>query len=223
MTHTVRIQSIEPVTHDTRHLVVTRPDGFSFTPGQATNMAVDREGWRDSKRPFTFTGDPDADRLEFIIKIYPDHDGVTEQIGKLKVGDTLLITDAWGAITDQGPGVFIAGGAGITPFIAILRERARQQDGLAGCTLIFSNKTERDVILRDEWEAMEGLSVFFVLTDEGTDALPRQRIDRDYLEQRVHGWRENFYVCGPPGMIDAVTEILRLEGVPDDRVIVEDL
>jgi predicted ferric reductase len=74
-----------------------------------------------TKRPFTFTSLNDNDYLEFIIKIYDSNDGVTE-LGKLKQGDELLIHDVWGAIEYKGEGVFIAGGAGVTPFIAILRQ-----------------------------------------------------------------------------------------------------
>jgi predicted ferric reductase len=73
-----------------------------------------------TKRPFTFTSLNDNDYLEFIIKIYDSNDGVTE-LGKLKQGDELLIHDVWGAI-EYKEGVFIAGGAGVTPFIAILRQ-----------------------------------------------------------------------------------------------------
>jgi predicted ferric reductase len=44
------------------------------------------------------------------------------KIRKLKHGDELIIRDVWGAIEYKGEGVFIAGGAGVTPFIAILRQ-----------------------------------------------------------------------------------------------------
>ena len=82
MSHTLTLKSIDAVTHDTYHLVFDRPDGFDFTPGQAVDLALDRDGWREEKRPFTFTSLPGDDDLEFVIKSYPDHDGVTEQIAK---------------------------------------------------------------------------------------------------------------------------------------------
>ena len=123
MTHTLTLQSISPVTHDTHHLVFDKPEGFSFTPGQAVDLSLDKDGWREEKRPFTFTSLPDEDTLQFVIKSYPEHDGVTEQIGKLQAGDKVLIEDPWGAIEDKGDGIFIAGGAGVTPFISILRKK----------------------------------------------------------------------------------------------------
>ena len=163
--HAITIRSIEPVTHDVRRYRCDKPEGYSFRPGQATEVRLDRDGWRDEERPFTFTSLPDDEHLEFTIKSYPDHDGVTEQLGLARAGDRLIIGDAWGAITDNGPGTFIAGGAGVTPFIAILRQRLAEQ-ALDGCHLIFSNLTERDIIMRSEFEAMPGLRTTFLVTDQ---------------------------------------------------------
>jgi ferredoxin-NADP reductase len=82
------------------------------------------------------------DHLEFTIKIYSDHDGVTNQLGQLKVGDELLLHDVWGAIQYKGEGTFIAGGAGVTPFIAIFRQLQKDKK-LGNNKLIFSNRTHR--------------------------------------------------------------------------------
>jgi predicted ferric reductase len=49
------------------------------------------------------------------------------KIRKLKHGDELIIRDVWGAIEYKGE-VFIAGGAGVTPFIAILRQLQTMQN-----------------------------------------------------------------------------------------------
>jgi len=54
-THTCRVLAIEPVTHNVNRIVADKPEGYTFTPGQATEVALDRDGWRDEKRPFTFT------------------------------------------------------------------------------------------------------------------------------------------------------------------------
>jgi ferredoxin-NADP reductase len=212
--HTLALRSIEPVTHDTHHLVFPRPKGFAFSPGQASELALDRDGWRDEWRPFTFVSDPDGDTLEFIIKSYPEHDGVTERIGRLSPGAQVRLKDPFGAIRDQGPGVFIAGGAGITPFIAILRERARR-GSLDGCTLIFSNRCERDIILRQEFETMHGLVCVFTLTDEDTGTLPHRKVDGAFLDEVVKDYGQTFYLCGPHGMVDDVREALKARGASD--------
>jgi len=221
LTYDLTLDDIAPVTHDTYRLRMARPDGYVFRPGQACMLAVDRNGWRDEARPFTFTSMPEDDQLEFVIKTYPEHDGVTEQIADLAAGDGVRISDCWGAITDKGPGLFIAGGAGVTPFIAILRDKQRK-DALAGSTLLFSNSKERDIILQDEWDAMRGLHTVYTLTDEHNDAYAHGQIDMAMLQGALSKRHEYFYICGPDPMIDAVRETLLEMGIRHDRIVTED-
>ena len=119
--HIVKIKSIGKVTHDVVKIVLEKPGNYTFTPGQATEVAINKEKWKEERRPFTFTCLPDDDHLEFTIKTYPSHKGVTNELLSLKPGDELIIHDVWGAISYQGEGIFIAGGAGITPFLSIFR------------------------------------------------------------------------------------------------------
>ena len=223
MTHRITLQRIEPVTHDVYHLTFDKPRGYDFASGQACHMALDREGWRDEDRPFTFTSFPEDETLDFVIKSYPtedeNHDGMTAQIPTLRPGETVRIDEPSGYITDKGPGVFIAGGAGITPFIPILRRRARDRDQVTACTLIFSNKTEDDIILREEWEGIEGLSTIFTVTDQQDTTLPTRRVDAQFLSEIVKGFREYFYLCGPPPMTRDVMAALKDHGVPDDKIV----
>lgn len=214
---------VEPVTPDVRRYVAERPDGYTFSPGQATDVAIDADGWRDETRPFTFTSLPEDPALEFTIKSYPDHDGMTERLAEVQVGDRLLIAQPWGAITDQGPGVFIAGGAGVTPFLSILRAR-RQEGSLDGCHLIFSNSTEADIIHRDELASMPGLRTTFVVTDEPGSPLSGPKLSRESLGRLLADESEGpsrAYLCGPPPMMDDLREALDSLGV--EEIITEDL
>ncbi|MBF9035649.1 flavodoxin reductase [Rhodobacterales bacterium HKCCE2091] len=220
MSYRLELQGIETVTHDTRHLRFVRPKDFTFEPGQAVELSLCRDGWRDEGRPFTMVSHPEDAMLDFVIKIYPEHDGETEQIATLEPGEEVELTDPFGAVTDHGPGTFIAGGAGITPFIALLRTRARKQ-ALDGCRLIFANKAEEDIILREEWEEMEGLETVFVTDAEG-DGHPDGPVDRAFLEGRVDPSEGHFYICGPGGMVDAVRDDLKALGVPPDRIVTEE-
>ncbi len=203
-------------------LRVDRPQGYTFEPGQATEVAVQVDGMRDEGRPFTFTSQPEDDHLEFTIKAYEERDGVTAEIPGLDPGDSITITEPFGAIEDRGPGVFIAGGAGITPFLAILRRRARNGE-LDGCTLLFSNKTEADIICRDELEAMAGLETHFTVTDQPDSPLSHGRIDADFIRRHVDDPSSTrFYLCGPPSMMDDVGGILSELGADAESVVLED-
>jgi ferredoxin-NADP reductase len=220
MSNRIALQNVLQITPDTRHYVFSRPPGYTFRPGQATELALDIDGWRDEARPFTFVGDPNANILSFVIKSSPERDGVTARIAEIDVGQHVMIGDAWGAIEDRGPGVFLAGGAGITPFIAILQDRARAGT-LNGCSLHFANKTERDIILRDYWRGLKALDASFLLSDPEGGSTP-ERLDRDYLDTAVSDYDQRFYVCGPQPMEEAVVAYLRDRGVPDERIIRED-
>ncbi|GAB4094299.1 ferredoxin reductase domain-containing protein [Flaviaesturariibacter terrae] len=213
--HIVRIESIERVTHDVKRYRCTKPAGYDFHPGQATEVSINRDGWRDEKRPFSFTALRSAPYLEFTIKSYRDHPGVTAELDRLQPGDELIVRDVWGAIEYKGPGYFIAGGAGVTPFIAILRQL--QADGqLEGNTLFFSNKTDADIILEEEFNAMLGDRAVHVITNDPATRYGKGFIDRAFLEAHVTDFSRHFYVCGPPPMVKALKEILAdLHAAPD--------
>lgn len=204
--------------------IVEKPDGFQFEPGQAVDLAVDEEGWRDQKRPFTITSLPDNPRLEFVIKSYIDTDGqgVTEHLKReVAVGDRVIFGDPWGAIRYRGPGVFIAGGAGMTPFIAILR-KLEQEKRISGNRLFFSNKTAEDVFLQGELFRSLGHRVVCTLTQQKHRDYETGRIDRGWLQKRVKNFDQPFYVCGPPAMVKSVSKSLQDLGANPDSIVFED-
>ena len=216
------ILSIEPLTRDVHRFRMTRPQGFDYQPGDATELALDREGWRDETRPFTMTSLPAQETLEFTIKRYPDHDGVTCRIHELLVGEAICIAEPFRTFRYKGRGVFIAGGAGLTPFLAILRD-LKSRNELAGNTLVFANKTEQDIICRDELDKMPGLKVVHVLSEERRSGMHHGLVDEDLLGEVTGGDLDRqFYVCGPPPMMEAVKGHLAAAGVRPDAVSLDE-
>lgn len=221
MEEVVKIRSIEQVTPDVKQFKVDKPEGYSFTPGHATEVSINKEGWKDKKRPFTFTSLNEDDFLEFTIKIYPDHDGVTEELDKLKPGDELIIGDSWGAIEYKGPGYIIAGGAGITPYIAMLRDLYDKKKD-SGLYLIFSNKTDEDIILKDELDKLLNKKTTYVVTDQEDTKHKKAYIDEDFLKKEIDDVQKRFYICGPPKMVEEVNKILENMGADTDAVQLDD-
>ncbi|WP_178988522.1 FAD-binding oxidoreductase [Winogradskyella schleiferi] len=220
MEYKIQLKKIEHVNHNVIHLVADKPDGYSFTPGQATELAIDKDNYRDKKRPFTFTSLPEDKELEFTIKVYPSHNGVTEQLEKLEVGDTLIIGDAWGAINYKGTGSFIAGGAGVTPFIAILKDLNRKGQ-LEGNKLFFSNKEERDIIYKNNLEEWLDKDLHVTLSDENHKDYNHGYINSAYLKSHNLEVSKPVYLCGPPPMMEAVKSDLYKMGLPKSRLIEE--
>lgn len=220
METTVKILEITALTHDVKQIRVQKPKGFLFIPGQATELAINQPDWKSEKRPFTFTCLPDADYLEFVIKSYRDHDGVTKQIDQLVAGDEVILDDAWGAIQYKGKGVFIAGGAGVTPFIGIIRH-LESQGKLSGNRLFFSNKTAKDVILEGYFREVLGGDFVSTLTDKEEKGHEFGLIDKGFLKKHVSDFSQEFYVCGPDKMVKAISGILEELGAKPDAITFE--
>lgn len=210
----------EFVTHDVRRFLVSRPPGFNFEPGQGVELAINQTPWRDEGRPFTPTSLADDGVLEFTIKRYADHEGVTRALHTLTPGTELLMTEPFGTIRYQGPGVFIAGGAGITPFLAILREQARA-GSLDRHTLIFTNKTPADIICEKELRHILGDRCILTCTNAAAPGYEQHRIDRNYLADKIDDFKQHFYVCGPPGFMKAVNGALENLGARPSSLVFE--
>lgn len=203
------------VTHDTRRFVIERPSGFRFEPGQGVELTIERDPWHGKGHPFTPTCLPGDEVLELTIKRYPEREGFTAALHDLEPGAPLTVSEAFGTITYQGPGLFIAAGAGVTPFLAILRRLAAER-ALEGHGLLFSNKTEHDLICGDELRHYLGGRAVFTFTRGGG-----RRIDTGFLSEHAGALDRHFYVCGPPGFVESVNQALIGLGVHPDRLVYE--
>lgn len=217
MEHIVKILAKEFVTHDVLRITTEKPAGFHFTPGQATEVSINQEGWKDKQRPLTICSGEKDTILEFIIKIYPGNEAVTGKLNTLDVGDELLVGEPFGNLSYKGPGLFIAAGTGITPFIAILR-------GLKGPIgknrLLFINKSWKDIIFERELKSILGENVRFILSREKREGYDYGHIDKAYLKAQI-GEEQNFYICGPMKFVIQMKLILDELGVKPETVIVE--
>jgi ferredoxin-NADP reductase len=221
MTHKVTLLMCGFVTHDVKRFIVTRPDGFEFEPGQGVELAIDDPDWREESRPFTPTSLRDDRVLEFTIKRYPEHEGVTQALHALEPGAQLLMSDPFGTIRYKGPGVFIAGGAGVTPFMAILRQLSRDKR-LDDHHLMFSNKTPSDVIVEKELRHMLKDRCVLTCTDEQAPGYENRLIDRDFLSEQIGDFDQHFYVCGPPEFNKGVNKALKDLGAKADLLVFEE-
>lgn len=216
----VKIKSIDKVTHDVIRIVTEKPARYHFLPGQATEVSINKMGWVEEKRPFSFTCLPENDYLEFTIKTYPEHHGVTNELLNLEVDDELILHDVFGAITYKKEGVFIAGGAGVTPFISIFRH-LQSNNQIGHNVLVFGNKTKADIILEIEFREMLGDAFINILSDEKVPGYPFGLISEGFLKANISDFNQQFYVCGPPPMMDSVLQQLAHLGVNETAVTVE--
>jgi ferredoxin-NADP reductase len=219
MEYICKIIEIEDLSYNMKKIIIEKPKNYRFNPGQAILLFINKEGWRDKKRPFTLTNLNDDSFLEFMIKRY-DKGGVTQEIHKLKIGDELVIGEPFKTITYHDEGVFIAGGSGVTPFISILRH-LKKEGKLGNNKLIFSNKTQKDIFFEEGFKDIfseHPENLILTLTGEKNPAYESHRIDKAFLEMKIKSFSNNFYICGPLEMVKSLTQTLKELGATNELI-----
>ncbi len=216
----VKVKKVEFLTHDVLRIVSERPADLSYHAGQAVDVSINKKGWEDEARPFTFVSLPEEDYIEFNIKTYPSHHGVTEQLLSLKPDDELLIGEVFGDISYKGDGIFIAGGAGITPFTAILR-KLEKENKIGGNKLIFANRSRADIIMKDYFENLLGDNFINVLSEEKAEGYEHGYLNAEMIKKYSDDKLKYYYLCGPDPMMDAVMKHLDSLGVEPESIVRE--
>ncbi|WP_426514005.1 FAD-binding oxidoreductase [Dactylosporangium sp. McL0621] len=222
------VVSIEPVTHDLRHLVLrlVEPAEIKFFPGQYMDITVPGTGETRSFSMANVSSREDG-RLEFVIKVYPGGLFSSFLDNRLAVGDRLDITGPFGVFTLREAHderiVFVGGGAGLAPILGLLRSIAER--GIERpAVFYYGARTRRDLCFGPELRALEATIKDFryvpALSEEDgsgwdgetglvTDVLKRHETDL----KGVHA-----YVCGPPPMVEAAMAALTALGVEEKRI-----
>ena len=218
--HIVKVKSVEKITHDVLHILTEKPERYYYLPGQATEISINKPGWTDERRPFTFICLPDHTYLEFAIKTYPERHSVTDQLLQLKKDDELILHEVFGTIGYKGEGLFIAGGAGITPFICIFRQ-LQATNKIGNNNLIFANKTRNDIILEREFKKMLGNNFINILSDEKAEGIAHGMITQEFLKEHIGKAGQKIYICGPDPMMDAISMFLANMDI-DEKLIIKE-
>lgn len=224
----VEVVSNENVTHDMRHFVVrlVEPRTLKFFPGQYLDFVVPGTG---ETRSFSManTSVRDGGRLEFVIKVYPG--GLFSQFldTGLATGDRLEVTGPFGVFTLRDAPVadlvFVGGGAGMAPILALLRSMAER--GIERkATFYYGARRRRDLCFEKELSALEEQLVDFryvpALSEPGGDAWDGEvGLITDVVRRHERDLTgADAYVCGPPPMVEAALELLPELGVAEKRI-----
>ena len=137
------------------------------------------------------------------------------------MGSELIISDPWGTIQYKGDGVFIAGGSGITPFIAILRQ-LKEDDQIKGDTLIFSNRMMSESFLQEELTQLLDSRFHQVFTRQNIIGFREHRIDSRYLKETIKNFNRHFYVCGSRQFVEEILQMLTSLGINPQTLVFEE-
>jgi glycine betaine catabolism B len=221
------VEEIIPRTIDVSSYRFGRPAELSYKPGQYMLVTV-KSGNRELMHPFSFSSSPtEKGYIEFTKKFTPNEYSVV--LKTLKLGDLVRIDAPYGKFTFEGESPKIAlltGGIGITPFRSIMRYCTDKQLGTS-IVLLYGCRAPSEIAFRSEMEEMQrqnkNLKVVLTVNESnGAWKGPVGNITAELVKKEIPDYKERvFFACGPPGMVQAMTNLIKELDLPETNLRLE--
>ena len=178
-----------------------------------------RRSWWQA-HPFSLSAPPNPNWLRITVKTSGDH---TAELQRLRPGVRVLVEGPYGAFTEHRRTrrrvLLVAGGIGISPIRALFEAIPA---GPGDLTLLYRASTPEDIVFQKELDDLAARKQAAVYYRSGPRSQAPDPFDPDVLRRVVPDLaRHDVFICGPPGMVEAVREALRTAGVPGRRIHVE--
>lgn len=169
--------------------------------------------------PFSLSAAPDGRSLRVTVKALGDH---SAKLATVPVGTRVVAEGPLGVFTEAARRrekiLLVAGGIGITPIRALLEEVR------GDAVVLYRVVHAGEIIFRQELDELadeRGIRLEYVVGDHRTEDGARL-LDAGHLRELVPDLLErDVYVCGPPGLADALLSRLRDAGVPRRHIHAE--
>jgi ferredoxin-NADP reductase len=213
----IALRRREQVAEGTFAFYFDKPAGFTHQAGQNALFSLP-----DGKESRTFTIASAPHERELMVATRMRDSAFKRSIATLPVGAKLHMDGPAGLMVlhedESRPAVFLAGGIGITPFLAMARD-AEARLLRHKITLIYSNRRPQDAAFLAELKHMQNRNFRMVatMTDDRDWKGEKRRISRELLAEHVPDHLAPvYYFAGPPGMTMAAQGMLADLGVKED-------
>jgi ferredoxin-NADP reductase len=228
------VTAIRPETPGVSSFTLRLPAWRAHRAGQHYDVRLTAPDGYQAQRSYSIASPPSrTGEVDLTIERIADGEVSPYFHDILEVGDRVEVRGPIGGYfvwepALGGPLLLVAGGSGVVPLMAMLRERATA-DPMPPAVLLYSSRTLDDVIYRDELASLDsndaGLRVIQTLTRSqppGWTGYDR-RIDRPMLTEAIGaaGLEPLAYICGPTLLVEATANGLVELGVPATRVRTE--
>ena len=216
-----------------RSLTLDVPDWPRHLPGQHLDVRLTAEDGYQAQRSYSIARPVDGNRVTITVERLDDGEVSPYLTDVLEVGDRMELRGPIGGYfvwePDRGgPLLLVAGGSGIAPLMAMLRERLRARSNVK-VRMLLSWRSGEDVIYADELNAIArdatGVEITHTFTRSAPDGWTGRtgRLERNALAALA--WtpseRPLAYICGPTGLVEAVASALVELGHDPARVLTE--
>jgi ferredoxin-NADP reductase len=219
-----RVAGIHGETPTTRSVVFEAPGWGGHLAGQHVDVKVTAEDGYSAERSYSMAAPRDGDRVVLTVQRVRDGEVSPYLVDEMRPGDEVELRGPIGGWfvwrpEEPGPVLLVAGGSGVVPLMAMVRERARV-GGTVPFSLVYSVRSPDDVFYADELSGLSGdgsgLRVRLLYTrcaPPGTRR-PVGRVSAGDLS--AAGWPPDAgsraYVCGPTAFVEAVASLLQRQG-----------
>jgi len=215
------VTSIHDETPRVRTVTLTVPGWSSHRAGQHVDIRLTAEDGYQAERSYSIASPPtEQSQIDLTVERVADGEVSPFLHDVLVPGDHFEVRGpiggyfVWDAAAAD-PLLLVAGGSGIVPLMAMIRQRA-QVASRAPCTLLYSSRTPDDIIYAAELEQLaarrDGLQVVHTLTrlqPPGWTGYAR-RIDTAMIREVLGttGSMAQAFVCGPTPLVESAAESL---------------
>ncbi|HCM15423.1 MAG: FAD-binding oxidoreductase [Candidatus Cloacimonadales bacterium] len=226
------IEEIIDYTYDIKGITFKLQQGetIDFKAGQYVQLETEPYEKVKQKvmRAYSISSKPQInDRIQLIIRLVPEGICSTWVHKYLKVGDKVNFTGPYGDfyLRDTDADIlFVAGGSGKAPIKSML-EHLREIGTNRKMTYFFGARTTKDLYLTDEFRAFEDVFEQFEYVPVLSHTLPEENWNgktgfvMPYFKDAIRDPKNTeAYLCGSPGMINAVTKSLIEYGLSEDKI-----
>lgn len=221
-----RLLDRKPLAENTVEFILGKPAGFNFIAGQNINIKLTELFYEDKKGPrrtFTIASSPQENEL--IIATRMTGSGFKKTFAEIPLGSEIEFVGPNGKFyldDDATDIVFIAGGIGITPFRSMILDAAASKKSVP-MVLLYSNANLERAAYHNLFsrldESLSDLTYIPTLTHSENRSGQTARIDLEFLKRNVTDIEnKDYYLCGPPGMVNGIKEMLLQQNIPAARV-----
>ncbi|CAI3803113.1 Benzoate 1,2-dioxygenase electron transfer component [Pseudomonas sp. MM221] len=189
---------------------------LAFLPGQYVNLKVPGS---EQSRAYSFSSLQRDGEVSFLIRNVPGGLMSSFLTNLAKAGDSMSLAGPLGSFylrPIQRPLLLLAGGTGLAPFTAML-EKIAEQGSEHPLHLIYGVTNDFDLVELDRLQALAARIPNF--TYSACVANPdSQYPQKGYVTQHIEPRHLNdgdvdVYLCGPPPMVEAVSQYVREQGI----------
>ncbi|ABK53211.1 Oxidoreductase FAD-binding domain protein [Acidothermus cellulolyticus 11B] len=235
--HALRVAAIDRLTEDAAAVTFEVPaalaDEYRFLPGQHVIVRCPAAG-DDKRRAYSLCSPPPT--LRIGVKRIPNGVFSRYVMEEMRPGDVVdVMTPTGRFVPSPDPGIrrrtAVCAGSGITPVLSMMAA-ALAADSAAVFQLVYGNRSTASVMFLDEIADLKDrypdrLEVVHVFSREPRESeLLTGRLDRAKIAALLDAFgfverTDEWFVCGPLGVIEAARAELRSRGVPAERVHTE--